>query len=157
MKSKNKRFPRPRVVREKSCGIIVFRTENSIREYLLLHYPGGHWDYPKGHVEERDSSEKETACRELQEETGITKIKFIPGFREPMYYQFFRGKSELVKKTVVYFLAEVQQIDVVISFEHQGFIWLPYSEAMKKLTFENARNLLNIAEDIMQSHTKNGY
>lgn len=133
-------------VKEKSCGIILFRRNGLEREYLLLHYPGGHWDYPKGHIEEIDNSEKETARRELEEETGITDIEFVKGYREPMYYTFSRGKSEVVKKTVVYFLAEAKHLEVKISFEHQDFIWLPFAEALEKLTFENARDLMKLAE-----------
>ena len=27
------------------------------REYLVLHYEAGHWDFPKGHLEEGESEE----------------------------------------------------------------------------------------------------
>ena len=62
--------------REKSAGAIIFRTENGIKYYLLLHYapsePGkrGQWGFAKGHVEEGET-EEETARREVAEETGI--------------------------------------------------------------------------------------
>lgn len=64
---------------EHSCGIVVFRNENGIRCYLLLHYPSGHWDFPKGHVEEREKRH-ETALRELEEETGISNLQFVENF-----------------------------------------------------------------------------
>ena len=35
---------------EKSCGVVLFREKDGITLYLLLHYPSGHWDLPKGHV-----------------------------------------------------------------------------------------------------------
>ena len=37
---------------------------------LLLQYPQGHWDLPKGHVEDDDTDRTETMLRELAEETG---------------------------------------------------------------------------------------
>lgn len=136
-------------VHEKSCGIILYRMKGVNREYLLLHYPGGHWDFPKGHVEERDAGEEATARRELEEETGITHIEINPIYRESMYYEFRRGKFELVKKIVVYFLAEAKHEDVKISFEHKGYIWLPYQKAHKQLTYENAKILIEKAEKVL--------
>lgn len=134
-------------IHEKSCGIIIFHQSDEERKYLLLHYPGGHWDFPKGHVEDFDDSEMATAQRELEEETGLKDIEFVPDYYESMYYEFDRGKKERVKKTVVYFLAEAMGDDVKISHEHRNFIWLPFKQAEAKLTFENARDLLRMAEE----------
>lgn len=128
---------------EKSCGVVLFH-ENGRREYLLLHYPGGHWDLPKGHVE-KGESEKETAARELEEETGIKEIEFISGYREVISYKYHRG-PKLSTKEVVYFLAKTSAKEVKISHEHQNFLWLPYNEAVEKLTFENAKDLVRKAE-----------
>ncbi len=148
--SSSNRRPRrrgPRIdVHEKSCGVILYRFDEGKRLFLLLHYPGGHWDFPKGHVEKIDADEHATALRELTEETGITEIIFDHGYREPMYYEFNRGMKERVKKVVVYFVAETQEEAVKISFEHKNFRWLPYEEALQRLTYENARDLLRKAQ-----------
>jgi bis(5'-nucleosidyl)-tetraphosphatase len=141
-----------KVVHEKSCGVIIFHKRDNSYEYLLLHYPGGHWDFPKGHVEKFDKSEMDTAARELEEETGITNYEFSKGYQESMYYEFNRGKKERVKKTVVYFLAQAMGNDVKISHEHKNFIWLPFKEAVEKLTFENARDLLRKSEAHLNPH-----
>ena len=135
-----------RSVHEKSCGIIVYRREADGLQFLLLHYPGGHWDFPKGHVEKIDANEEATARRELQEETGIVQVEFNPGYKESMYYEFNRGYKDRVKKVVVYFLAETKEEAVAISFEHQNFIWLPYEEALSRLTYENAKELIRKAQ-----------
>ena len=139
-----------RSVHEKSCGIIVYRREADGLKFLLLHYPGGHWDFPKGHVEKRDASETATALRELTEETGITNVEFNSGYKESMYYEFNRGPRERVKKIVVYFLAETPEEVVNISFEHQNFTWLPYEESLELLTYENAKDLLRKAQPYLQ-------
>ena len=58
--------------KEKSCGALVYRIKNGELELLLLkHRFGGHWSFPKGHVEEGET-EVETALREVHEETGLT-------------------------------------------------------------------------------------
>lgn len=145
----NSGFPE---VHEKSCGVIVFRNTDGVREYLLLHYPGGHWDYPKGHVEEFDNSELETAKRELEEETGIDDIKIEEAFHEPMYYSFNRGKKERVVKTVVYFVGETACQSVKISHEHKNHKWLPYERAKKRLTYKNAKEILEKAESHLNSN-----
>ena len=124
------------LVKEKSCGAVVRNGEN----YLLLHYTAGHWDFPKGHVEGTET-EEETAQRELMEETGISNAQILPGFRERIaYYYTFEGTNRF--KEVVYLLMETSQTNIVLSNEHKGFAWLPFDEAMKKLTFENAKNVL---------------
>ena len=128
--------------REKSCGTVVFK-ENADREYLLLHYESGHWDFVKGNVEISES-EKETVLRELQEETGITRAEFIEDFREQITYYYRRG-GETIYKEVIFFLIKTKDTKVTLSNEHIGFKWLKYPEAVRKLTFENAKKVLRKA------------
>lgn len=136
------------VVKRKSVGLIVFSRAGGKREYLLLHYESGHWDFSKGGVE-KGESEAETALRELREETGISKVKVISGFRESIHY-FFREKNELVSKDVVFLLAESEKREVVISSEHVGFEWLSFEKALERLTFKNAKQVLEKAEGFLE-------
>ncbi len=69
---------------ETSCGVVLV----NYGTVLLLQYPQGHWDLPKGHVEEDDENYQITAARELGEETGITEIEFMHGFEEKTSYSF---------------------------------------------------------------------
>jgi len=131
---------------EKSAGVIVFR--GSPPKFLLLHYPAGHWDYPKGNVEEGEK-EEETALRELKEETGISKASLVPSFKESIHY-FYRLKGKKVSKTVVFFLASVPEEKVTLSHEHVGFKWLSYDSALKQLTFKNAKEQLKKAMQILK-------
>ena len=130
------------VPREKSCGAVVFKTNGEV-EYLLLHYEGGHWDFPKGQVEANER-ERETVRRELQEETGIRDARFKEGFREKIDYYYRRG-GKTIYKEVVFFLLEAQSNDVKLSYEHVGYEWLSFEKAMERLTFKNARNVLQKA------------
>ncbi len=136
------------MLNEKSCGAVVYLNKDSEVLYLLLHYEAGHWDFVKGNVEPNEA-EKETVVRELREETGITEAKFIEGFKHRIEY-YYRRQGDTVHKEVIFYLMETQTETVKISFEHIGFIWLNYKQAMEKLTFKNARELLKKANDFLQ-------
>jgi len=149
------------MLREKSAGAIIFRKERNKIYYLLLHYKSGHWDFPKGHIEKKER-EIDAVKREIKEETGIRKIKFIKGFKESLNY-FFRqykekvseeerkkGKIPLVFKTVVFYLAETETKKVKISDEHIGYKWLEYKKTLQQLTYKNAKELLKKAHNFLR-------
>jgi 8-oxo-dGTP pyrophosphatase MutT (NUDIX family) len=132
--------------KEQSAGAVIFRIENKEPHYLLLHYPTEarskkeYWDFPKGHLE-KGESQQQTAAREVAEETGLREVSFVPGFQENIQY-YFRVEGKTIFKTVAFFLAFTRKKEVKISFEHKGFVWLPFEKAMKKLKFANARRIL---------------
>ncbi|MCW4044822.1 MAG: NUDIX domain-containing protein [Candidatus Bathyarchaeota archaeon] len=131
------------MLREKSCGAVVFLKQESQVKYLLLNYSVGRWDFVKGGVEP-DESEKETVIRELKEETNITDARFIDGFREPIAY-FYRKNCAAVHKIVVFYLMETCSERVELSYEHEGYVWLDYEQAIKKISFANAKAVLEKA------------
>ena len=134
---------------EKSAGAIIFRKEGEKPLFLLLHYPSGsrtqkeYWDLPKGHIEKREKLE-DTIRREVEEETGLKDIEFLKEFKETIKY-FFKWRSKNIFKIVTFFLAETKTKKVKISWEHIGYKWLPYEEALKQLTFKNAKEILKKA------------
>jgi len=136
------------VLREKSCGAVVYINDQEQTRYLLLNYAAGHWDFVKGNVEQNET-EKQTVSRELQEETGITDAQFIDGFRESINY-FYRRQGLTVSKEVVFFIIESPTGKVELSFEHIGFIWLDYPRSLEKLSFKNAKDVLHKAHDFIK-------
>ena len=136
------------MLQEKSCGAAVF-TKNSEICYLILRYEAGHWDFVKGNVEPNES-EKDTVMRELKEETGIADASFIEGFRERIEY-YYRRQGNTVHKEVVFYLIEAKTAKVNLSFEHIGYDWLNYQHAMEKLTFKNAKDILQKANTFLQT------
>ena len=134
--------------REKSCGAVVF-LRNSEVNYLLLRYGAGHWDFVKGNVEPNES-EKDTVIRELQEETGIVDAQFIDDFKEKIEY-FYRRQGTTIHKEVIFFLIETHTEKVELSYEHVGYTWLNYQHAMEKLTFKNAKDVLQKAHELLKS------
>ena len=135
------------MISERSAGAIIFIREKEIK-YILLHYESGHWDFVKGHIEENED-EKETVTREAKEEVGIKDLKFIPNFKEKI--QFFYRRDDLIKKEVIYYLAETKTKKVKLSYEHIGYEWLNYKEALKQLTFKDSRTILKKAHKMLTS------
>ena len=128
------------MVKQKSAGIVLFQNFHGTNSFLLLNYPQGHWDFVKGKME-RDETPHETARRETGEETGITDIEFIDGFEESVEYEF-RFNNDLIQKKVIFFLAKTNISKISLSHEHKDFVWLEYEDAMKKITFQNAKKIL---------------
>jgi len=137
---------------EKSCGMIVFRKNKTIKYLILYKKASDHyretWDFPKGNVEPGES-EKETALREAREETGIDDIQFIPGFRK-IIKLFYRKEGKLVHKEIVFFLGRTKQLKVKISHEHNSYKWLGYDNAIKILTFKNSKEILKEADEFLK-------
>jgi len=140
---------------EKSAGAVIFRkdTKGAIL-FLLLQYPSaGHrskrdfWDFPKGHIE-KNEKEQETVKREILEETGLRDIGLQKGFKEENRY-FFMAEGKTIFKTVVFYLAKTKEKEIKISQEHAGFVWLPLPEALSKLTFKNAKEILKKANNFI--------
>jgi 8-oxo-dGTP pyrophosphatase MutT (NUDIX family) len=133
---------------ERSAGFLIFhrRADGAVLDdlrFLLLNY-GRHWDFPKGHVD-KGESDLEAAVRELREETGIREVRQIPDFHQEIVYFFRSGKHGLIRKTVIFFLAEVSKADVILSEEHVGYEFLPFEAALKRVTFAAAKELLRTA------------
>lgn len=132
--------------KEKSCGAIVFRRlKNKIEVLIIRHRNGGHWSFPKGHVEGNET-EHETARREILEETGI-EVSFVTGFRETVTY----SPKQNVLKDVVYFLAEGVTHEIIIQEEEISEVkWININDADKYLTYSNDKGLIFSAKTALK-------
>ena len=119
---------------EKSCGCIIL---NDKKEVLLVHHNKGHWDFPKGHVEEGET-EIQTAIREVKEETNID-VEVNEKYRYTVEY----SPKEDVIKEVVFFLAKNindnknAQLEEVYEVE-----WFKLDEAIEKITYNTSKEVL---------------
>ena len=139
--------------REKSCGAVVFCRDEKGISYLLVRGRKGFWGFPKGHVEAGET-EKETALREIREETGLT-VTLIDGFREEDEYPIYRqGLSDGIK-TVVFFLARYENQQII---PHEKEItWaalMDYDAAMAALQRRGCARILSKARDFLTDQTK---
>ncbi len=125
---------------ETSCGVVLVNCGT----VLLLQYPQGHWDLPKGHVEDSDSDHMATVRRELHEETGIVDLKFVGGFAYRTSYSYHH-KGKRRDKEVHWYLGETDEITVQLSKEHRGYLWLPWDQALEFVTHDETRGVLHAA------------
>jgi len=147
------------LIEKKSAGAVIFNETLGERYYLLLLYDAGHWDFPKGGIEQGES-ELDAVIREVREETGITDLKLIEGFRQTISYQFKSTEGE-INKTVVFYLGNTSTFKVTLSHEHRAYAWLKFEDALEQLTFDTARSVLKVAhrflENLSNSRAREGH
>jgi 8-oxo-dGTP pyrophosphatase MutT (NUDIX family) len=132
---------------ETSSGVILV----NLGTVLLLQYPQGHWDLPKGHIEDTDSGYLETARRELKEETGISEFDFVSKFEERTEYTYhYKGKKRT--KQVFWYLAVTEKISIKLSKEHRNYMWLDWSQAIELVTHGEAKRILKSAQSFMEAN-----
>lgn len=132
-----------------STGVVLYRIKNDTTEYLLLQYAAGHWDFAKGKIEVGETK-REAALRELAEEAGLA-AKLDAAFLASFEYFYTDYDGQNAHKMVDFFLGEVEGSDeVTLSHEHIGYEWLPYEAALERLTFENARGVLEKANEYLK-------
>ena len=132
---------------EKSCGSVLYRTQNEFRILVIKQAQNGNWSFPKGHVE-KGETEEQTAKREVLEEVGI-KIDLIDGFRETIRY----NPRPNVEKDVVYFVADSKLQSVRLQKEEVAdYKWLRPAQAFKTLTFKNDKDILKKALDFLKKN-----
>ena len=131
---------------EKSCGAVVFRKYHGNIELLLIkHVVGGHWSFPKGHVEPGET-EEQTALREIKEETGID-VELNTSFREVVSYSPKRDTT----KDVIYFLGKAKTFQYTPQEEEIAQIkWVEINLAHSFLTYDNDKQLVNKAQPMIR-------
>jgi bis(5'-nucleosidyl)-tetraphosphatase len=133
-----------------SAGIVTYTRTNGELEYLLLHYIAGHWDLPKGKIEQGETKE-EAAQRELKEETRLTAV-IDEGFEEHQTYFFTAPDGTFIQKTVYFFVGHASSKHVALSSEHAGFRWLPFDQAIKHLTFKTTQEIVKKAHVFLKEN-----
>ena len=142
-------------MKDEAFGIVPIFIEKtgelSEMQFLLIRHWAGHWGFPKGHAEPGETAIA-TACRELEEETGIQSCKVLddPAFVEQ--YSFKKG-DQLVEKTVTYFVGTVQSKAVTCQEQEiQAYTWVNFETALKTITFDQARRILQRVHEYLQDH-----
>lgn len=112
-----------------AAGIFLLVTEQKPWEFVLLRHPN-RWDLPKGHCDAGEIP-RETALRELREETGIHagSVTIDETFKFELSYsvQYSNRGEEIFLKHVRYFLGFLSNKPKLTLTEHSGFEWFPWS------------------------------
>jgi len=134
---------------ERSAGVISYRydQERNRRLYLMLRYPSGYWDFPKGRLESSETN-IDAAIREFREETGLD-VQLDPEFQYVVSYDFRDRDGAAVHKEVTFFVGKAISDTVTLSPEHEEYAWLFFGDALKLLTYHNARQVLQLADQFL--------
>jgi bis(5'-nucleosidyl)-tetraphosphatase len=140
------------MLKDESFGIIPLSMQNREWKVLLInHKNGNHWGFPKGHKNGLET-DFQAACRELKEETGFnveTCLSYMP-FVETFQ---FRRLGDWIEKTVSYFPALViGELEIQIE-EIKEARWFSFEEALKRITFEEARSICRQVRQILPSNS----
>ncbi len=140
---------------ERSAGGVVVRRIGGVLHLLLIKDPYGHWGLPKGHVEP-DEGPAEAALREVREETGLGDLELGPELRTIDWY--FRVHGKLVHKHCTFYLMTSQDGETRPQREEgiSACRWLPMAEALEKVEYANAREVVKDAMRLLLGEPESG-
>ncbi len=134
------------VVREPTAGGVIFRRNkaNQAVEILLIQDAKNRWTIPKGHIEEGETA-KETAEREIREETGLQEMRIL-NWLGKIHFSYRRVNS-LVLMTTEIFLVEAQGNSNKLKPEDwmNGIKWMSTAEALDKIEYDDIGKLILVA------------
>jgi len=131
------------VVRETTSGGIIFRHSktNGQIEILLISDAKNRWTIPKGHVEPGEEP-KQTAEREIQEETGLQEMK-VYNWLGKVYFRYRRGQTLVLMTMHIYLVQGLGETDKLHPEDWLTDIkWIPAQEAVDKIAYDDIGKLM---------------
>lgn len=129
---------------EKTCGGVIYKIKDGVPYFLIIeNRDSGHIGFPKGHIE-LGEMEKQTAVREIFEETSL-KLFLKQNFRSEYRYT----PDGIIKKRCVYFLAEFSENSVPqINEKEVSDYWIvPYHDAVRLVNYPQDKIVMIQAYD----------
>jgi len=135
--------------KEFSAGGIVIKRHGGNLQVLLIKDSYGHWTWPKGKIEEGEST-AEAAIRELGEETGLRAVEILKEIDKTEY--FYRLKGRLIFKTVYIYLFRLLKEEKlkIQAAEIQAGSWFATEEALERVEYKGSKKILKKAIDIFK-------
>lgn len=134
------------VVREPTSGGIVFRRNDTSREIeiLLIQDAKDRWTIPKGHIEEGESA-KETAEREIREETGLQQMKVL-NWLGKINFRYRRQQSLVLMSTEIFLVQALGNTNKLKPEDWMnGIKWFPAPQALDKIEYEDIGKIILLA------------
>lgn len=131
------------VVRETTSGGIIFRRNKRTRqlEILLIQDAKNRWTIPKGHVEEGEEP-KQTAEREIREETGLQEMK-VMNWLGKVNFRYRRGHTLVLMTMHIYLVHGLGDTDKLSGEDWLSDIrWLSAQDAIDKIAYEDIGKLI---------------
>jgi 8-oxo-dGTP pyrophosphatase MutT (NUDIX family) len=135
-----------------AAGGLVFRKDKDRLMVLLIKDTYGKWTWPKGHAENGESS-RETAIREIREETGLSRLRIV-GEAGVQGYSFEKDGTSIDKEVRVY-AVETDEKDISIQEEEVvAGEWLAVEEALDRIEYAGSPDILKKAIRIFKRYDK---
>jgi 8-oxo-dGTP pyrophosphatase MutT (NUDIX family) len=134
---------------ETSAGGVVFRRDGADPLFLVIRDSYQNWGFPKGHVEGGEQP-AEAALREVAEETGLAQLELRAPVDTIDWHFRFRGRP--IHKVCHFFLMETRGTRTTPQ-RAEGITacrWVRYDDAIRLLSYPNARKVLERAHALLR-------
>ena len=133
---------------EKSAGGVVLREIEGVKHALVIRDPYRNWGLPKGHLEDNETSAG-AALREVAEETGLEDLRL--GAELVTIDWYFRAQGVQIHKFTTFYLM-YSDVGDPIPQKDEGIsdcLWIPLVEAHNKITYDNAGEVMKLAQQVV--------
>ena len=140
------------IVREPTAGGIVFRLnkESNDIEILLIQDSKNRWTIPKGHIEPGETA-KQTALREIGEETGIFHANALTWLGK-IHFKYRRLDQLVLMTTQIYLVQAVDEKETPTKEKWMnGIRWFSFADALDAIEYEDIEKLMLIAKKKIRS------
>lgn len=135
------------IVREPTSGGIIFRMSKDQKdiEILLIQDSKNRWTIPKGHIESGENA-KQTAIREIGEETGLHHISVL-GWLGKINFKYRRVDKLVLMTTQIYLVRSLDDHEVAQKEKWMnGIKWFKFADALDAIEYEDIEKLMLIAK-----------
>lgn len=134
------------VIREQTAGGVVLRRNKKTGdlEMLLTQDAKDRWTIPKGHIEDGETA-KETAEREIREETGLKEMD-VMSWLGKIHFRYRRQQSLVLMTTQIYLVWGKGDTDDLNKEDWMnGIGWFKVHEALDMIEYEDISKLVLMA------------
>jgi 8-oxo-dGTP pyrophosphatase MutT (NUDIX family) len=159
-------------VREFSSGGVIYRSKDDETLWFVRKttasdlYPKQYWMLPKGRIDDSENdtpgpmasgkvkadekSLQETAIREVREEGGID-AEIVKKIKTIFYSYNDQNRGKVMKFVTFYLMKWLKDLPEGFDWETSEIAWLPFDEAVERLSFDGEKEVLEKATTILSS------